>query len=69
MSKYVNERIRVKFTGGREGEIYCGPHDSQLIWRNSVTGILKGYDQLLNLVLDEVTEEIQGVFNNSRCKL
>lgn len=25
-----------------------------------VTGILKGYDQLLNLVLDEVTEELQG---------
>jgi len=41
LSKYVNERIRVKFTGGRE-----------------VTGILKGYDQLLNLVLDEVQEEI-----------
>ncbi|KAF4611534.1 hypothetical protein D9613_003834 [Agrocybe pediades] len=42
LSKYVDERIRVKFTGGRE-----------------VTGILKGYDQLLNLVLDEVTEELQ----------
>jgi len=41
LSKYVNERIRVKFMGGRE-----------------VTGILKGYDQLLNLVLDEVTEEV-----------
>jgi len=39
LSKYANERIRVKFTGGRE-----------------VTGILKGYDQLLNLVLDEVEE-------------
>jgi len=38
----VNERIRVKFTGGRE-----------------VTGILKGYDQLLNLVLDQVKEELQ----------
>lgn len=25
-----------------------------------VTGILKGYDQLLNLVLDEVEEEILG---------
>jgi small nuclear ribonucleoprotein (snRNP)-like protein len=25
-----------------------------------VTGALKGYDQLLNLVLDEVTEDIQG---------
>ncbi|THU97898.1 U6 snRNA-associated Sm-like protein LSm7 [Dendrothele bispora CBS 962.96] len=42
LSKYVNERIRVKFTGGRE-----------------VTGILKGYDQLLNLVLDAVEEEFQ----------
>ncbi|KAL0952369.1 hypothetical protein HGRIS_006647 [Hohenbuehelia grisea] len=42
LSKYVNERIRVKFTGGRE-----------------VTGLLKGYDQLLNLVLDEVQEELQ----------
>ncbi|KAJ7718594.1 hypothetical protein DFH07DRAFT_761517 [Mycena maculata] len=41
LSKYVNERIRVKFTGGRE-----------------VSGILKGYDQLLNLVLDEVEEQI-----------
>ncbi|KAG1744656.1 uncharacterized protein EDB91DRAFT_1050521 [Suillus paluster] len=41
LSKYVNERIRVKFTGGRE-----------------VTGILKGYDQLLNLVLDDVEEQI-----------
>jgi len=41
LSKYVNERIRVKFTGGRE-----------------VTGTLKGYDQLLNLVLDEVEEQI-----------
>ncbi|KAG2068330.1 U6 snRNA-associated Sm-like protein LSm7 [Suillus decipiens] len=41
LSKYVNERIRVKFTGGRE-----------------VTGILKGYDQLLNLVLDGVEEQI-----------
>ncbi|KIP03462.1 hypothetical protein PHLGIDRAFT_110821 [Phlebiopsis gigantea 11061_1 CR5-6] len=37
LSKYVNERIRVKFTGGRE-----------------VTGVLKGFDQLLNLVLDDV---------------
>jgi len=42
LSKYVNERIRVKFTGGRE-----------------VTGVLKGYDQLLNLVLDEVEEDFQ----------
>ncbi|KAG8745675.1 Sm-like protein lsm7 [Ceratobasidium sp. 414] len=43
LSKYQDERIRVKFTGGRQ-----------------VTGILKGYDQLLNLVLDDVQEEKQG---------
>ncbi|KAI0070965.1 U6 snRNA-associated Sm-like protein LSm7 [Panus rudis PR-1116 ss-1] len=42
LTKYVNERIRVKFTGGRE-----------------VTGVLKGFDQLLNLVLDEVEEILQ----------
>ncbi|KAI9508041.1 U6 snRNA-associated Sm-like protein LSm7 [Russula earlei] len=42
LAKYVNARIRVKFTGGRE-----------------VTGVLKGYDQLLNLVLDEVEEQVQ----------
>ncbi|KAH8824035.1 U6 snRNA-associated Sm-like protein LSm7 [Flagelloscypha sp. PMI_526] len=41
LSKYNNQRIRVKFTGGRE-----------------VTGLLKGYDQLLNLVLDEVEEQL-----------
>ncbi|KAF8638421.1 hypothetical protein AX17_002228 [Amanita inopinata Kibby_2008] len=41
LSKYVNEKIRVKFTGGRE-----------------VIGVLKGYDQLLNLVLDEVEEHM-----------
>jgi U6 snRNA-associated Sm-like protein LSm7 len=26
-----------------------------------VTGVLKGYDQLMNLVLDEAKESIQGV--------
>ncbi|KAL7412272.1 hypothetical protein BDY24DRAFT_393835 [Mrakia frigida] len=41
LSKYVDKKIRVKFTGGRE-----------------VIGILKGFDQLLNLVLDEVEEEV-----------
>ena len=64
LSKYVNERIRVKFTGGREGagiaviSYMCHPKPMILIF--AVTGILKGYDQLLNLVLDEVQEEVQG---------
>ncbi|KLO17742.1 U6 snRNA-associated Sm-like protein LSm7 [Schizopora paradoxa] len=45
LSKYMNEYIRVKFTGGRE-----------------VKGKLKGYDQLLNLVLDDVEEDVQGKY-------
>ncbi|GAA5945155.1 U6 snRNA-associated Sm-like protein LSm7 [Sporobolomyces koalae] len=39
LSKYVDKKIRVKFTGGRE-----------------VVGTLKGYDQLLNLVMDDIEE-------------
>jgi U6 snRNA-associated Sm-like protein LSm7 len=62
LSKYVNERIRVKFTGGREG---MSMPQSKVSYTLStycclVTGILKGYDQLLNLVLDEVQEELVG---------
>lgn len=64
LSKYVNERIRVKFTGGREGtyfhhDAYHDLIDVVLLFLK-VNGILKGYDQLLNLVLDEVEEDIQG---------
>ncbi|CCU75418.1 U6 snRNA-associated Sm-like protein [Blumeria hordei DH14] len=39
LSKYLDQKIAVKFTGGRE-----------------VTGTLKGYDALMNLVLDDVEE-------------
>ncbi|PWO01068.1 U6 snRNA-associated Sm-like protein LSm7 [Tilletiopsis washingtonensis] len=41
LAKYVDQRVRVKFAGGRQ-----------------VIGVLKGYDQLLNLVMDEVEEYI-----------
>ncbi|KAK6353026.1 Sm-like protein lsm7 [Orbilia brochopaga] len=41
LAKYMDKRIIVKFSGGRE-----------------VTGALKGYDQLMNLVLDEVKEVV-----------
>jgi small nuclear ribonucleoprotein (snRNP)-like protein len=66
LSKYVNERIRVKFTGGREGMtpflfLLPGSILTTSISFRLVTGILKGYDQLLNLVLDEVQEEIIGM--------
>lgn len=60
LSKYANERIRVKFTGGREGvyariitPVCCS------ILSVTVTGVLKGFDQLLNLVLDEVEENLE----------
>jgi len=44
LSKYIDQRLRIKFSGGRE-----------------VTGVLRGYDQLLNLVMDAVEEDTQGV--------
>ncbi|KAI3383662.1 hypothetical protein SNEBB_009250 [Seison nebaliae] len=40
LSKYMDKKIRVKFTAGGEA-----------------IGILKGYDQLLNIVLDGTMEE------------
>eukprot|EP00696_Hemimastix_kukwesjijk_P015415 gnl/Hemi2/360_TR111_c0_g1_i1.p2 gnl/Hemi2/360_TR111_c0_g1~~gnl/Hemi2/360_TR111_c0_g1_i1.p2 ORF type:complete len:125 (+),score=46.20 gnl/Hemi2/360_TR111_c0_g1_i1:30-404(+) len=39
LSKYMEQQVRVKFSGGRE-----------------VLGVLKGYDQLVNLVLDDTQE-------------
>lgn len=39
LSRYLDKKIRVKFSGGRE-----------------VSGMLKGYDPLLNLVLDSTVE-------------
>ena len=42
LTKYIDQKIRVKFAGGRE-----------------VFGILKGFDQLMNLVMDEVKESLR----------
>ena len=42
MEKYSNQRVRVKFQGGRECE-----------------GILKGYDKLDNLVLEDCVEYLR----------
>ena len=44
LGKYADQRVRVKFNGGRE-----------------VDGILKGFDKLDNLVLDECIEYIRGM--------
>jgi len=46
LNKYMDQSIKVKFSGGRE-----------------VTGILKGYDPLLNLVLDECVESLRDPFD------
>ena len=48
LAKYVDKQIRVKFMGNREGTLCC-----HLI---AVVGTLKGYDQLMNLVMDDVEE-------------
>jgi small nuclear ribonucleoprotein (snRNP)-like protein len=31
-----------------------------LAWASAVTGVLKGYDQLMNVVLDEAVEYLRG---------
>lgn len=42
LAKFVDKKIVVKLSGGRE-----------------VVGVLKGYDQLLNIVLDEAIENMR----------
>ena len=42
LNKHIDQRVSVKFQGGRE-----------------VQGVLKGYDQLVNLVLDEAVETLR----------
>lgn len=43
-AKYADQRVRVRFQGGRE-----------------VDGVLKGYDKLDNLVLDDSVEYLRGL--------
>lgn len=59
LTKYVNERIRVKFAGGREGALSTSALSISLNCTITATGVLKGFDQLLNLVLDDVEENLQ----------
>lgn len=47
LKKYQDQKVRVKFTGGRE-----------------IVGVLKGYDLLMNLVLDEVIENLRDEDGN-----
>lgn len=62
LTKYMDKEVIVKFNGGREGlfsflsSMGCVAND------RIVSGILKGYDQLMNLVLDDVKEKMRGMF-------
>jgi len=49
LAKYVDQRVRVRFQGGRE-----------------VEGMLKGFDKLDNLVLDNCTEFLRDPKDHSR---
>ncbi|XP_039035850.1 sm-like protein LSM7 isoform X3 [Hibiscus syriacus] len=48
LAKFVDKGVQVKLTGGRQA--------LQYVMCPRFTGTLKGYDQLLNLVLDEAVE-------------
>ena len=43
LSGYMDQKVRVKFSGGRE-----------------VAGVLRGWDPLINIVLDECVESLRG---------
>lgn len=70
LAKFIDKGVRVKLSGGREGvrqestnrdasllHMMAAPKSLQPC---AVEGTLKGYDQLLNLVLDETTEFLRG---------
>jgi U6 snRNA-associated Sm-like protein LSm7 len=71
----MDKKICVKFTGGREGmsslplitpqalELVEGLKLMFIFW--TVTGTLKGYDALMNLVLDDVDEVVRDDEGNT----
>ena len=72
LSKYMDKEIMVKFNGGRESELasplflglcFCFWEEKGLICCviAIVQGTLKGHDQLMNLVLDDVQEMLRGM--------
>lgn len=77
MGKFLEKRVRVKFQGGREGEWVASvlvtvrrtePINivSVCILSSAAAGILKGFDPLLNLVLDDTVEYLRGVYVHAR---
>lgn len=63
LSKYMEKKIRVRFNGGREGELKITKklHLAYSLVYFLVVGTLMGYDPLLNLVLDHTVEYQRGI--------
>lgn len=59
LKEYLNKKILVKFIGGRVSLLSFAFH--LLFFSFPVSGILKGYDEFLNLVVDECYEYIRGI--------
>ena len=69
----LDKKIKVKFNGGREGIHYLTSiiiNDIKtyfiyifVLW--IVVGMLKGWDPLLNLVVDSSEETVKGILGNA----
>lgn len=67
LAKFIDKGVHVKLSGGREGAARCARLPSRApAHEPPVTGSLKGYDQLLNLVLDEAQETLRGAHTRAR---
>jgi U6 snRNA-associated Sm-like protein LSm7 len=66
LSKFQNKRILVKFSGTREGKNYSLCTYSEFICIAS--GILKGWDKLLNIILDDCTDNQQRHLGLVMCR-
>ena len=62
LEKCIDKEVRVKFQGGREGARSArAPRRRRRPTRApAVRGVLKGFDQLVNIVLDDCVESMHG---------
>lgn len=60
LNKYINKEVNVKFNGGRESKLPKRSRDEISLTESPVIGTLKGYDQLMNLTLDDARETMRG---------
>lgn len=61
-----NSTVGGKVCSGRWSTRYSLVLNSEAHFLNAVTGTLKGYDQLMNLVLDNVKETTRGTLQRER---